>query len=196
MFMFHLIFLEKSDEAWTFESKIRTKVEPKIVLIGFGLVGLTLIAASLAGLVFGVPLAQYPQDGFTPFIVFGAGGTFFLVFDLLAWRRSNWPVKALFDLRQQRVSLTIKRPWCEVSQTYSFAEIRSFNAVGRTAGGIFLKFHYWEGYLELWSAKRICLGLDLEDPDERSFCLALDLDDPYERMGKYLGEIRAVTGIA
>ena len=144
--------------------------------------GLAFIAASLAGLVFGVPLAEPWQDGTAPFIMLGAFGTFCIVGNLLAWRRSNWPVEALFDLRQRRVSLTIRRPWHEVSQTYSFSEIRSLYFVRRTDDVVFFKMSYSVGYLEPWNAKRICLGVEPEDS--------------YKRMGKYLEEIRAVTGIA
>ena len=124
MIVFHLFFLQKGNDTWTFELKMRKKdlsVEPKVFLIGIGLLGLTFIAASLAGLVFGVPLAEHPQDGTAPFIMFGAIGAFCIIGSLLAWWRSNWPVEALFDLRLRRVSLTIRRPWYEVSQTYSFS---------------------------------------------------------------------------
>ena len=126
MIVFHLFFLQKGDDTWTFELKMRKQglsVEPKVFLIGISLLGLAFIAASLAGLVFGVPLAEHPQDGTALFIMFGACGAFCIVGNLLAWQRSNWPVEALFDLRQQRVNLTIRRPWYEVSQTYSFSEI-------------------------------------------------------------------------
>ncbi len=185
MIVFHLFFLQKGDDTWTFESKMRKEdlsVEPKVFLIGISLLGLAFIAASLAGLVFGVPLAEPWQDGTAPFIMFGAFGTFCIVGNLLAWRRSNWPVEALFDLRQRRVSLTIRRPWHEVSQTYSFSEIRSLYSVRRTDDVVFFKMSYSVGYLEPWNAKRICLGVEPEDS--------------YKRMGKYLEEIRAVTGIA
>ena len=63
-----------------------------------------------------------------------------------------------------------------------FRRFDHFTHVKRTEGGIFFEMSYSIGYLEPWNAKRICLGLEPED------C--------YERMGKYLGEIRAVTGIA
>ncbi len=157
-------------------------VEPKVFLVGISLLGLAFIAASLAGLVFGVPLAEGRQDGAAPFIVFGACGAICIFGTLLAWWRSNWPVEALFDLRQRRVSLTIRRPWHEVSQTYAFSEMRSLYSVRRTDDVVFFKMSYSVGYLEPWNAKRICLGVEPEDS--------------YERMGKYLEEIRAVTGIA
>ena len=185
MIGFNLFFLQKGDDTWTFKSKMRKEdlsVEPKVFLIGNSFLGLAFIAASLAGLVFGVPLAENPQDGTALFIMFGAIGVICIVVVLSAWWRSNWPVEALFDLRQRRVSLTIRRPWHEVSQAYSFSEIRSLYSVRRTEGVVFFKMSYSVGYLEPWNAKRICLGLELEDS--------------YERMGKYLDEIRAVTGIA
>jgi hypothetical protein len=151
MFRFNLFFLEKSEDRWIFETKIRRDAlepGPKASIIGFALAGLALIGLSLAGLLFGVRLPGQPHSGPVPFILFGFCGAIWLISMISAWRRSHWPLKAVFDLNQRRVTLTIKRPWSEVSQTYSFAGIRSLYAAPRKIRGIFLRIDFWEGYLE------------------------------------------------
>jgi hypothetical protein len=185
---FNLFFLEKGEERWVFETKIRRRgwhggsaeqLFPVAGLFGLGFIGLCFV-----GLVFGVPLAPLAKGppSVPPPIFSGPAGAMSLAFAFYVWRRANWPLKAAFDFKQRRMSITIKRPWSEVTQTYSFAEIRSLYAARRTIWALFLRTRFWEGYLELANGKRIRLGWDKKYRDAP--------------MSRYLGEIRAATGIA
>ena len=83
-----------------------------------------------------------------------------------------------FDLKRRRLEVESKRFWFGRPKTYPFSEIAALRAEKRSGDSSDL----WEGIIELTSGKRIKLGSEVEGDNEQ--------------IRKFLGELRAATGLA